>query len=310
MSAAEALPVVELPYYARRNDHGLYTWAGVRMPSVTTIIGLFSGDYLAPWAAKLSAQECAEIIEKRAEGFLSDKEAEEKILDWPSRMTRHIRERDHAGRRGSLVHHSIYEWSLGVRNMISDPHDYLLHWIDKLALVDPYRAEADHGSYAELLAKESRHYVANALAWIEKEKPEFEAIGQEAVTVNETHGYAGTMDALVKLRGQRLVLDFKTSKSRQDRKWQLQLEAYRHAEFIGLVASGEKFDMGETDGSAVLWIKPLDACELLPYSPREDYFEAFLALRQAYGVLHDLPKPNCKPRSAPKPKRDRYDGGF
>jgi hypothetical protein len=307
MSAAA---ILEVPINAGRDRSGLYTWAGVKYPSVTTVIQMFGGDYLTPWAAKMSAVECAEIVQRRLDGKLTLEESDEMVLDWPARMTAHIRERDHAARRGSLVHHCLYEWALGVKISNSDFHDYLLSLIYKLALIDEERDGEREGSYADKLAKETRHYVANAFAWLEKDKPEFEAIGQEAMVVNETDGYAGTMDAIAKLRGKRQVLDFKNTKAKQERKWQLQTEAYRHAEFIGLAATGEKCPMPETEGSSVIWIRPIDPVEVVYLPPRDDYYHAFLSIREAYGVLHDMPKPNARTRKPAEPKRDRYTAGF
>lgn len=300
MAAAPILGT-EIPLNARRDSSGLYTWAGVQYPSVTTIIQMFGGDNLTPWAAKMSSVECADIVQRRMDGFLSSDEADELILDWSRRMTAHIRFRDHAGRRGSLVHHCLYEKALGVSVNPKEFHEYLLHHIDKLGLIGEPEDTAE--SYADKLAKETSHYVIAAFEWIEKENPEFEAIGQEATVISETHGYAGTGDAIAKIRGQRLQLDFKTSASKQERKWQLQIEAYRRADFIGLLGSGERFEVPETDGGAVVWIKPIEPVELIPMAPRDDYFEAFLSMRQAFGVLHDLPKPNARQRAAPKPPK-------
>ena len=66
------------------------------------------------------------------------------------------------------------------------------------------------------------------------------SIGQEAVVVNPDCGYAGTIDAIARIDGRKYAIDFKTSKSIREFEFRLQVEAYRRAAFIGLVADGQR----------------------------------------------------------------------
>lgn len=286
--------------FARRNDDGHYTWDGVKHPSVTTILSSMGGAALMPWYAKMAATECADIVSRKLEGFITQKECDDQILDWQTRMTAAIRYRDYKAAIGSLTHHAIYEWALGVR--VDDMLGYLTSQAVSLGL-DTKDDRAEIEPYAVTLAKAARHYVAGALAWINENKPDFEAVGQEAVIVSETHGYAGTTDAIATVKGRRLHLDFKTSTSLDEKKFRMQIEAYRRADFIGLMADGSQHEIPPTDAVGVLWIRPVDPTVLKTWEPSDEYFEGFLAARQVYGVMHEMPKPNARKRATPKPVR-------
>jgi len=85
------------------------------------------------------------------------------------------------------------------------------------------------------------------------------------------------------------------------------MEAYRNADFIGLIASGEKFDIPKVDAMGVVHITPMDGCQLHVWEPNDDVFNGFLALREVYGLLNNMPKPNtarraARPGSAKAPK--------
>lgn len=296
---------IDLPQYARRDNSGCYTWQGVKHPSVTTILEMISGSHLGIWHAKMAAEECASILQRSIEGIVPKDDAEAQILDWKSRMTAAIRYRDHKARIGSLTHHALYERSLGVA-IPSDMVEYLRHHAYDLALVDK-ATEDELDPYSVSLCKEARHYVASGFAWMDEELPEFEAIGQEAVIVSETHGYAGTTDFIARFpkRGNRRFNgDFKTSNVLDEKKVRMQVEAYRRADFIGLVATGQTFDLPETDGIMAVWIRPVDPAVTKLWDPSVEVYEAFLSLRHAYGVLNDMPKPNaCKRSDTPKKAR-------
>jgi hypothetical protein len=267
---------------------------------VTTCLGIIDEGFLKPWYAKMTAEECAAIIAKAQAGELKQDVAESMILDWPSRMTAAIRYRDHKAAIGSLVHHAIYEWSLGVR--ITDMLGYLEGEAQKLGFVHEER-DGSGESYARTLAREARHYVAGAFEWFESASPTFEAVGHEAVIVSMEHLYAGTTDAIVNVGGAKIHLDFKTSKSVYEKKWRMQIEAYRRADFIGLVTDGTEHEIPPTDRVGVLWIKPMGPSELLTWEPSDDLYEGFLSARHIYGVLNEMPSANPRKKAASKPAK-------
>jgi hypothetical protein len=110
-------------------------------------------------------------------------------------------------------------------------------------------------------------------------QPEF--LMAEAPVYNVSAGYAGTLDAIVKIDGQTLVLDLKTTQYGKDSgktrppfpEVALQLVSYRRAEYVGVLAErrytgGKRYylfnpdaehpSMPETDGAACLVISPDD----------------------------------------------------
>jgi hypothetical protein len=279
--------------YAARDDKGHYTWEGVQYPSVTTVLDLISGEHLRMWYAKMAASESAEIASRIQAKQLDREVGLDQIQNWERRMTAAIRYRDHAAARGSITHRVLYLSAMGESGFTNDR---LAQMANEMNLVDPTRDDGD--TYLDLLVRESRSYVDSALNWVLQKKPQFISIGLEATTVSVTHGYAGTMDAIAMIDGRTMLLDFKTSKTVDVKKVPMQMEAYRNADFIGLIASGEKFDIPPVDAMGVVHITPMDGSQLHVWEPNDDVFNGFLALREVYGLLNNMPKPNTARRAA------------
>jgi hypothetical protein len=128
-------------------------------------------------------------------------------------------------------------------------------------------------------------YLEQYLKFLNDHHPEF--LMAEAPVYNLTHGYAGTLDAIVRLEGEPLVADIKTTEwgpdaltPRGDPKMRppfpevaLQLCGYRRAELVGLLAERREVDrrryyvfdhsmqhepMPETSGAVCVVISPVD----------------------------------------------------
>ena len=94
------------------------------------------------------------------------------------------------------------------------------------------RGIAAHGLYALMGAGEDlglydydQRLVGNVAAWLDwrsRERVEVEAV--EKQMCNLSAGYAGTVDAVVTIRGKRWIIDYKASASARD---ELQLAAYK-----------------------------------------------------------------------------------
>ena len=296
------------PMYARRNNDGHYTWKGVKHPSVTTVLGILGSEHLYHWYAKMAAQDCANFAQAALDGEMPWKEAAVEIVDVNTRRTAAIRDRDFKGAIGTLTHHALYERVLGVT--FDDMVEYLEHFAVSFGLADSERDRQGDEPYARTLAKAAQHYVANAFLWLDTERPEFDAIGQEAVVISETHGYAGTKDAIAKIKGVKYAIDFKTSRSIDAFKFRAQVEAYRRADFIGLISDGSEHEIPHTDKVGILHIQPIDPPKLHIFDPSDEHFEAFLAARYIYGVTHEMPKPNARQRSTAKPKTNNKECPF
>lgn len=327
MSVAEILHAAPLdaPVYARPEGDGHYYWDSQPLPRVTKIVDMFTSGNLPEWAAKMAAEECADIIAKYQNGEISREDADHMIMMWPDRMTAAIRYRDFKGAIGSISHRATHEKVLGL-HQDADLIVYLARLAREMGYADPEKDEPGRPPYAEYLAKQARHYVHSHWAWLEEAKPRFLAVGHEAMVVSLTHGYAGTEDAIAEFdtRYLRKVLkadfppqwsgketvclscDWKTSNQLHVKKVMMQIEAYRRADFIALRLDGSRHDVPATDGGLALHIPPMGECKVVAWAADDEHFEAFLSLRHAWGVLHGLPKPNHKTRAAAKTaKRDQ-----
>ncbi len=152
-----------------------YTIDGVRLPSVTTIIGqTLPNPGITAWKLKVGEVEARRI----------SKEA----TDW-----------------GTGIHVLIEAVNRGKQDMLTP---------SERALVAPY--EAWRNEQVDLI------------------------LGAEKLLVSHRHGYAGTTDAIVVMRGDRYpaIVDFKSSKTALGaEEWRLQLAAYAIAaeEHLGLI---------------------------------------------------------------------------
>jgi hypothetical protein len=118
-------------------------------------------------------------------------------------------------------------------------------------------------------------------------------LASEAVVVNDTHGYAGTLDAIVttshpalvewfELDPVTLLLDYKSGKGVYPETG-LQLAAYRNANRI-ILGDGTDMEMLPTEGAAVLHIRPR-SWKLMPVRAGSEEYAAFV---RASGVAHWL----------------------
>lgn len=322
MNAVAQEPVA--PMYGLRNEDGHYTWGGQLLPSVTTIIKEIAGEHLLMWYGKMAATECAEMIARRDRDEITADECDHAILDWQTRMTAAVRYRDRKAAIGSLMHHAHYERALG-RDIEGDLVGFLEYKaVDlKLAVLKEGESEEEFRSYVRSLALHAEPYALCAFRWMDDFLPEYEMVGLEAAVISETHGYAGTQDLVATFKksiwekylqwlweGDTVMLagDLKSSNSLDVPKVRLQLEAYRNAEFIGLMELGQSHPIIHSAGSLAVHVRPQQKAAVHAWLPCEDTFESFLALRQVYGYLHEMPKPNAakrarKPAANKEPKK-------
>lgn len=121
-------------------------------------------------------------------------------------------------------------------------------------------------------------YCEGFLRWIEEFEPTFEMT--EATVYSRRFRYAGTLDAIATIDGERWLLDYKTGKGVYG-EVAMQLAAYRHAEFIGL-ADGTEVPMPEVDRVGVLHVTPT-GCVLIPVRAGEEELRFF---RYAQQIRH------------------------
>jgi hypothetical protein len=105
-------------------------------------------------------------------------------------------------------------------------------------------------------------------------QPEF--IESEAFVASRKHGYAGTLDAIVKIDDVIYMLDIKTGKSIYAEVG-LQLAAYARADFIGRVGGAEEpLPAIHPSRGLVLHLRP-GKYALYPVQMGDEVFDAFLA---------------------------------
>jgi hypothetical protein len=262
--------------FARRNAQGHYTWNGVKLPSVTTVIGILGSHQLSMWHAKTAALEAARLV---AEGRLDEAQ------DWQKVMSAPVRYRDYKGAVGSVFHHAMQTKVL--HGLPDDLEGFCQSAAQKLG----YGKDLDDG-YRETLVSDAARLVRRGLDWLDQAKPKFLMVGLEAVVVSLSHGYAGTMDFVAKIDGKLVLGDWKTSNYLWQASVHHQMEAYANADFIGDTSTGEEYEMPSVEATMALHVLP-DA-PVKPYTfPRSaEVFDSFLAMRKVYGALNNMPKPS------------------
>ncbi|MGY1440178.1 hypothetical protein [Streptomyces reniochalinae] len=134
-------------------------------------------------------------------------------------------------------------------------------------------------------------YRAHFASFLEAVNPEL--VRAEDVAWSETHDYAGSFDAMLRVwlddegkptpdrsgTPHLLVADWKTSKSTYA-DVALQMSAYAHADFI-IDPDGNREPMPEFDGAVVLHITP-EQWALKPVRIDADVFDVFLTLRKVF----------------------------
>lgn len=101
----------------------------------------------------------------------------------------------------------------------------------------------------------------------------------EASVFNRTQKYAGTLDMIATINGQRWLIDFKTGSGVYP-ETALQMSAYAHAEFIGKPDRTEH-PMPEIDRAAIVHLRA-DGYRFIPVRIDEEVFSHFLYAREVF----------------------------
>jgi len=240
-----------------------------RLWSVTTIIDQSSSNRgLIEWAAGETAR-AAVAGRKTVDAIIGD-DGPDAAVSWLIGA----RDRPRKGQRtakqlGSEIHHAIETYALtGQRPDVDDE-------------IRPFLDQFDN--------------------WAQRFSPAYEAA--EMTVYRPDYGYAGTLDAVMKLDGATVICDYKTSKRDRDDRGKLrtpwpdvalQLAAYRHASFAAAwrpvrrwsyfrrryyLLSGDEtadtVDIPSVEGGLCLYITP-ERCEAYPVRCDETVYDAFL----------------------------------
>lgn len=253
----------------------------LRFYSVTTLIGALDKPALLYWAAEEAAKLAVSVAPSLK--FRIQEEGPDAVVKW----LRDARMRPPKGQRsaselGTAVHDACEEYALtGIRPDVDE---------------------------------EVRPFLDRFDEWAQNWQPEY--LAAEAAVYNKTYGYAGTLDAIAVIDGQKVLLDYKTSRksvgsdgkpSHPYPEAALQLSAYRHAELMATwrarrfekyrrryyLLNTDEEKLGEPmptlDGAVVLHITPEHA-DLYPVRADEAVFEKFLYAIEVFDWTNDLAK--------------------
>ncbi len=172
-----------------------------------------------------------------------------------------------------------------------------------------------------VLEEEAKPYVDQYQRFLDEHAPEF--LMAEAPVYSPTRFYAGTLDGIMRLDGQEVVFDLKTTDKAPDSgksrppypEVALQLAAYRHAELVGVLseqryASGKRYylfdpeaehlPMPQTDGAVCIVVSPFDYT-VTPVRTDDEVFRCFIAARECARFQVDVGKRVFGPPLGRKP---------
>lgn len=188
----------------------------IKVPGVTSIIGMLPKEFLRYWAAKEVAQTAVDELGVVVAMVLNDPAAAvEHLKKAPDRNTRK------AADTGTAAHDLFERMAKGetLGRVHPDLEPFVRHFDEFLTV-----------------AKPEYHFMEETV-WSDK------------------HEYAGSFDAFAEISGERLWIDNKTTRSGIHEEVGIQLAAYRFADSI-IRADGGRVPMPQADGGAVLHVRP------------------------------------------------------
>lgn len=188
----------------------------IKVPGVTSIVGMLPKEFLRYWAAKMVAEEAVADPGTLVNMVLRDPSAAiDHLKKAPDRTTRK------AADVGTAAHDLFERLARGqsVGRVHPDLEPYVRHFSEFLDVAQP------------------EYHFLEETVW------------------SDTHSYAGSFDAFATIQGERVWIDNKTTKSGIHEEVGIQLAAYRYADSI-IREDGGRIPMPEADGGAVLHIRP------------------------------------------------------
>ncbi|MFD0276188.1 hypothetical protein ACFVHB_20105 [Kitasatospora sp. NPDC127111] len=209
-----------------------------KVPGVTSVLSMLPKDFLKFWSAKLVAETAVSHWEHVQGIARTDPDGAIDFLKRaPDRVTRQ------AGDVGSKAH-DIFE---------------------RLA----------RGERVGRVGPDMVRYATHFAAFLQEMQPEF--LHLEETVWSDEHGYAGSFDAIARIDGETVILDWKTTRSGVHEDVALQLKAYAMADRMILAATNESIPVPAIDAAAVLHVRP-EGAKLVPVSCSDDLLDVFLSL--------------------------------
>ncbi|MDG4801737.1 hypothetical protein [Micromonospora sp. WMMD980] len=215
---------------------------GAKAPGVTSVIGMLPKPFLQHWAAKVVATYAVENLGDIVGIALRGDQAG--AIDYLKGAPR--RDTAKAAETGTAAHDLFERIAKG----------------ETVGRVHP----------------EYKPFVDHFEAFLKEFKPEI--VFQEETVWSEAHDYAGSFDAYAIIDGERVWLDWKTTRSGVHPEVAIQLAAYRHADYI-IRPDGSRVPLPGADGGAVLHVRP-EGWSFVPVRCDAEVFEVFKVLRQIF----------------------------
>lgn len=235
MSAATREAIVWQRGADLRDDKMHYNWAGRSFPSVTSILGPVTGDFLFVHRAAISKLVCQLAEEGRAKAMherwtecvvaetgevvyqMMPCSPSECLTDGEYIANAGMRYMKACAERGTTIHDLLGMYAQGALQHASAG--------DIVALTGNIIEEEGRCCKPEDVAP----YALSLWRWLCKYQPR--VWFSEFPCFSDEHGYAGTADAVMLLGDDLYLVDLKTSDSFR-RGWMAQVAAYAHAEFV------------------------------------------------------------------------------
>ncbi|MCM2391726.1 PD-(D/E)XK nuclease family protein [Streptomyces albipurpureus] len=236
----------------KRGDSRFYIDPGdahIKVPGVTTVVDQLPKSFLKFWAVKVTAEAAVKNEDVWLPLARRDPQG---AIDYLKRA--HLRQSGDAAHVGSMAHDLFERAARG-------------------DTINPRHVHAD-----------VKQHLRWFLEFLDEVQPKF--LHLEETVWSDEHRYAGSFDAIADVDGERVVIDWKTSRDVYA-SVALQLSAYRYADRIIQASDGEPLTMPELAGGAVLHVRP-EGWKLVPVQCDDEVFRKFLALREVFDWETDM----------------------
>ncbi len=215
---------------------------GATAPGVTSILNMLPKPFLQYWAAKVVAEEAvADLGSIVGMALRNPDNAVDYLKGAPRRVTK------------------------GAADFGTSAHDIF----ERLA----------RGETMPRVHPEMREVADHFREFLDRVQPEF--LHLEETFWSDTHNFAGSADAVAKIDGGIVILDWKTTRSGVHEEVALQLSAYGNADRIVLSETGESVPVPAIEAGAVLHVRP-EGWKLVPTLYTPEVFGVFLHLRAIF----------------------------
>jgi hypothetical protein len=238
----------------KRGDSRFYVdpESGEKAPGVTSILGMLPKGFLPYWYAKVVAEAAVDNIGPLVGLAMNDKSgAVDYLKGAPRRFTK------------------------TAADIGSDAHDVF----ERLARGENLPLDRIH--------PDIRPFAKHFMEFLAEVQPEF--LFLEDAVWSDTHNYAGSFDAIARIGGEVVMIDWKTTRSGVHEEVALQLAAYGHADRIVRADTGESVPVPHIEAAAVLHVRP-EAWKLVPVRYSQELFDMFLTLRRVFDWEREMKK--------------------